>query len=318
MKTQHRVSERLLHYRTLLVIIAITALVWLVWAMSDVQTYPTQVRVEMTGVDKARYAIIKADTMLSIEVESDGFSAMRRYFKLKRHNVRVDMSHAVVSAGHRAVAVHDFIPTLKKQLGLPTSLRVTSGQDSIRLWLAARHSRGFVPKLKDVSFEFTDQCGVYGEPTIYPDTVWLYGSEASLAKIDELYTKPAVVEHISKDDTVRLALEPVWEKYSDLRVSTKRIQLRIPTQQYTEKTFTLPIQLLNGDTNLRVKLYPEQVDVTIWVPIKDHAKISANQLSASIELHKYEDRAQVMIKDFPSYVRVKNIKPEYVQYVIIK
>ena len=318
MVIRHRVRERLLHYRTLLVIIAITALVWFVWAMSDVQTYPTQVRVEMTGLDTARYAVVKADTMLSIDVESDGFSAMRRYFKLKRHEVMVDMTTASGTAGRLGVAVPDFISSLKEQLGLPSALKVTSSQDSIRIWVSARKSRGYVPKLRNVNFKFTNQCGLYGEPKIYPDTVWLYGSEMSLSKVDELFTKAVTVDGISGNDTVILDLEPVWEKYSDLRVSTKQVELRIPTQPYTEKMFKLPIGVENGDTNLRVKLYPEYVDVTIWVPIKEHSKILAEQLEASIVLRRNEDRGQVMIKNFPSSVRVKSITPEYVQYVIIK
>ena len=53
-----------------LVILGITALVWLGVSMAESGEYPMEVRVEMVGYDTIRYAVVSADTVLPLKVTS--------------------------------------------------------------------------------------------------------------------------------------------------------------------------------------------------------------------------------------------------------
>ena len=58
-----------------LVILGLTALVWLGVSMSEERTYPLRVQVVMTGYDTIRYAVVEADTALDVQVKMSGFDA---------------------------------------------------------------------------------------------------------------------------------------------------------------------------------------------------------------------------------------------------
>ena len=44
--------------------------------MSEVREYPVRVKVEMTGFDRRHYAVVEADSMLTLQVEATGFSTL--------------------------------------------------------------------------------------------------------------------------------------------------------------------------------------------------------------------------------------------------
>ena len=55
--------------RNFLVILGLTALVWLAMAMSERKEYNLPVKVKMTGFDTKRYAVVSADTLMMLQVE---------------------------------------------------------------------------------------------------------------------------------------------------------------------------------------------------------------------------------------------------------
>ena len=113
-----------------LVILGLTALVWLGVSMSDVREYPLHVRVEMTGYDTVRYAVVHADTALSLQTEMSGFNvAAMQILGLKR-TVSVEMNDDGL---RRAVALSDINDNLRQQLAAIGVRRINAGRDSLRL-----------------------------------------------------------------------------------------------------------------------------------------------------------------------------------------
>ena len=168
-----------------LVILALTALVWLGVSMADTGEYPMQVRVEMVGYDTVRYAVVSADTVLPLKVTISGFNAFVNSHR--QQHLEVTVPH-----GQNAVAVS----SLEKQLlhEILGAKEVASPVDSLRIVLAPRGQRTFRPRIDDVQFTFTEQCGLYGEPTVTPSEVTLYGPDETLAQIDCLKVAAATMK----------------------------------------------------------------------------------------------------------------------------
>ena len=55
-----------------LVILGITALVWVGVSLSEENDYPVRVRVEYIGYDTVRYALLQADTLLPVQAHISG------------------------------------------------------------------------------------------------------------------------------------------------------------------------------------------------------------------------------------------------------
>lgn len=313
------IRQKLSHYRTLLAILLVTTFVWCVWVMSEDRTYSLDVRVSIEGVDTVQYVVTEYDTIVTLDAESDGFAAVKAYFKSQKIRVPMDFQNSKRGRSDMAIAMSDWLPVVKGTLDLPPALRLASRMDSVRLSYAAREKKGFVPKVKDVQFNFSAHYGLNGVPKILPDTVWLYGSQASLDQIKELCTSPTVVADMDQTGNYTLPLEPVWEQFGDVRTSVSEITMYIPVGEFVEKTFTVPIQMPQTDSSMNVRLYPDQVNVKIMVEKQDYARLEASAIKAGISNDALVgDSLKVIITRFPPYARIKHIEPQYVQYVVIR
>lgn len=309
-------GSRLHDYRIFAIILCLTALVWFCVSMAEVKTFNYPVRVCLEGVDTARYAIVDQDTVLPLELQSTGFSALVRGLA-KNHKVAV----AVDSIGPTlcAVATADCIDAVLAQLGFRGVLTASSAKDSLRVRLSERSSRRYRPSLSEVRFSFAVGYGLCGVPSVEPDEVVLYGSEASLSKIEGIEIAPTVIPDVHANSRYLLPLTPVWNDYPDVHPSVQKVCVSVPVSAYTEKSLVLPLTLVGADTSQHVRLYPDKVEATFWVTNKDYIRLSAEHIVAEVRLDPNADQKTlpVVMAQFPSYARVKHVQPSEVHYVVI-
>lgn len=305
----------MLRQRSFWIILLLSGCVWIVSTLSMQQEYPTDIRIRWTGFDRARYVVAQCDTVLPVVVHSNGFNAIARYFALQRKD------YVLKTQGDTTVVVDEaMLMAMMDTMGFVGVHGITSRSKSVALHLNERHRKAFVPQLRDVEFLFHGHSALAGEPVMKPDTVWLYGSDASLAKINGLYTQAATIGNISSSVNLRLALEPVWRKYPDVRSSTDSVSLSLPVANFTEKEVVVPLHFDCDNKNLNVNVYPPRVVVTLWVPSDRYQEVASDMVEGRVELdsRSMPETLPVMVTRFPSYARIHSIKPENVKYVVIK
>lgn len=295
-----------------LVILGLTALVWLGVSMSETDEYPMRVRIEMTGYDTVRYAVLQADTALEVQVRMSGFNAMLH--DVRHHEPVVEVP---LLEGQNVVAVHTISEQLRETI--VGAKQVSSEVDTLRITLAERSHRTYHPRIDCVNFSFVEQYGLYGEPVVTPSTVVLYGPAEVLDQIKEVRAMPTDLRNIKSTGTFRIPLEPVWEQYVDVHPSCKEVELYLPVEPYVEKVYTVPITVENADSTVDLRLYPQQADVRVWVAQRDLTRepdftVSVNYRDALT----HDGRVVPQLSQFPSYVRLRNVEPQEVQCVIIK
>lgn len=304
----------MLRHRSFWVILFLTAVVWILATMSDSKSYSLHVRVEWEGLDTSRYVVTYADTLLPITVTSNGFYAISRYFAV-RHR-----PYTIAVQADTAIKVDSYLfDDLTRQFAFQGIEQITSPVETLRIQLTERQRRGFVPQLHDVQFLFTEQFGLSGAPIIEPDTVWLYGDTESLNKIQQVVTAPCTISHISDSGYYRIPLAPTWRKYRDLRSSHDSIRILLPVDRFVERTFSVPVAFRSPDASHKARLYPNHVDVTLWVPVRDYDSITADMLQAVVDYDPAITQTElpVLISTFPTATRVKQVTPSALQYVIL-
>ena len=303
-----------------LVILGVTVLVWLGVSMAEEQTYPMQVRVEMTGYDTVRYAMVEADTVLPLQVSMDGFSAFMASLRRTADTLRV-----VVPEGQSAVAVSSLGDRWHRVI--PGARRVTSSVDSLRVVLVQRASRSYRPSIDDVNFTFSEQYGLYGEPTVTPSEVVLYGPEEALAQIDQVRVAAASFGigsgggngAIKASGTYRLPLVPIWKEYADVRPSCSEVEIYLPVEAYVERDYSVPIRVLDADSTVTLRLYPPTATVRAWVAQRDLYREPDFTVAVNYsDVVSGEARIAPRLVEFPAYVRPRNVEPAEVQVVVIK
>ena len=293
-------------------ILGLTAVMWLGVSMTEPTEYPVRVHVEFVGYDTIRYAVVKADTVLTLRVKTDGYRALL-------YSLRGEEPRLVADVGDdgRSIPAGDLYAMLKDQMHGVES--VSGNIDSLRILLDERHHRTFKPRLDRVDFSFADQYGLYGQPTVTPSEITLYGTEESLAGIDNLFVAKASVKDIKTSDTYVLPLEPVWESRVDVKPSCRQVSVYVPVEPYVERDFRVPIVVMGADTSVELKVYPEEAVLHVWVAQRDLQRTPDFTVAidySDVLAHKADLSPRVV--EFPEYVRLRSIEPQKVQCVIIK
>ena len=311
--------------RAFMVVLMTTFLVWFGASMSDEKEYYSTLPVDYIGYDTAQYALVSADTMVTIAIRSNGFRAVGRSFYMPDKRLSVDIGSLIgnmadsVEASHITLRTDKLQEAFVEQLHLPGHATVYATDEKLHLVVAQRRRKAFVPQLRNVDFTFTMGRGVYGEPVITPDTVFLYGSLESLERVEQLTTAPATIANVAESRTYILQLDPVWQRYPDLRVSTPNIQVYVPVEEYTENSYMLPLHFHMADTAMKVRIYPMEVRVSFWVAKKDYSRTRPEDFKAVVTCHSAAfSSARVVLSEFPDYVRIKSISPDTAQVLIIK
>lgn len=281
-------------------------------SMSEVRDYQDQLQIMWTGVDTARYAITYSDSVLQITYKSDCFQA------IKRHRQFLKSDFVISVQGDTTIRVgQSLFDLIASQYNIKDFTDVYSATETLRYAVSKRDSKAFVPKLRNVEFHFAEQLGVSGQPILEPDTVWLYGSPSSLARISDIYTAATIIDHISDSGYYAIPLEPVWKSYPDLSCSHDVLRLYVPVERFAEVVVKVPVEIRSNAPQGTLHLYPNQVEVTAWVTMDSYNKLDAADFQATVDfdISQSGQRLPVKLTRFPSQVRIKHVKPAELEYV---
>lgn len=295
-----------------LVILGLTALVWLGVSLGVKSEYTLPVRIEYSGHDTVRYAIVHADTICTLRVESTGYEALLRSIFDERPVVHINLGE-----GRRAIGADEVCSLARQQL---RGIRNAEAEvDSLRIVLVPRACRTYRPLLDKVTFNFAEQYGLYGQPTLEPAEVTLYGPEEDLDRIDEVHLAPVTIDGIDASATYRLALQPIWTEYTDVHPSCTEVRVHVPVEAYIERQYTVPITVTGADTSVLLRLYPEQVTLSVWVAQRDMDRTPEFEVTIPYaDILTHGDRLSPQLTQFPDYLRPRSLQPAEVQCVVIR
>ena len=309
--------------RNFLYVLIVIAIVWMISNMSEQRVYREHYSVVYDGVDTLRYTYTQRDSILDIDVSCNGFRAMRRSLN-GNHTLHIDIAQLLKGKASNETKrielnTKEFVETIHSQIDIINVAKAEIVTDQLKVELKARHRKGFVPDISKVVFLFDGMLGISGEPTVQPDTVWLYGSQESLDKIETLEAQSQFQLKVKRGGTYDIPLEPVWQQYPDLRISHAKVRMTLPVEKFVEDTVTVALSYATPDEAKRIHLYPAEVTIHYMVPQKNYSSINADKFKArALPDGDNDTRMKVVVEQFPAEVRIKEIIPNEVQYIVIK
>lgn len=317
------IRQKLKQSRAFFFAIVAVAIVWVVTAMAEVKRFRESYIVEYDNVDTAKYAILHIDSVLTIDISSNGFSTFSRQKKGHDKTIHLDLANLIEqhkddSLFSITLRTEEYLDIIKSQLDMRGVSEVSLVSEQLKVSYALRERKAFLPDISNVTFNFDKMVGLNGEPRLTPDSVYLYGSRESLSKVEAIAAKEQTINDIKESREYQIVLDDSWQKYSDLRISTNEVTLFIPVEKFVEKSMTLPITLTDKDDNTQWNLYPAEVTVNLLVP---ESKIESLDLSKCVVTASTKEctdnHLTPQLTKFPSCVRLKSITPEKIQYIII-
>lgn len=296
---------------TFLLFVALATAMWYFHAMNSVRNTTVPVLVSYTGVPGtiAFGGDGLPDTVM-IEVRDAG-ARLQGYLR-ESQRLTIDLNPYI--RGEKGT-IH--IPSDALRRSLSDNLQGTSRLISIMPEEIT--CPYFTEKEKTVSIilesqlELANEFQMVGEPTLNHTRVKVFGSDRALDTLTAIHTEMLTLSELSDTIDVRVALAIP----KGLRAERDTIGVRIIAERFTEKKFTLPLRVEGVPEGYRIRLFPNQVEVTLRVGMSHFAQVSEQDVRAVCTYTtERTDKLDVNLRYTNSFITTAWVYPATVEFLL--
>lgn len=151
--------------------------------------------------------------------------------------------------------------------------------------------------------------------TFIPETVMAYGSQQSLDKLKGAMTEYTVFKNLKATSQLPVKINSV----EGVKFIPSQVDIYIPIQEYTERTFEIPITAVHVPGKLDVKFFPSRANVIFSVTLEEYKKIVPEDFSIELDYRKFhsneDGRVDIELTKSPSSVINPRISPSSVEFL---
>ena len=151
---------------------------------------------------------------------------------------------------------------------------------------------------------------------IEPAQVEVYGSKNTLDTLHEIQTVPINYTDIDKNWTVSADLQVP----EGIRLSVDRVELSVTIEEYTEKTFELPVICFNIPANRKVHFFPSSVELGVKVGLSKYSQLSKTYFEIAVNyndlIEKKTANCSLTLTRKPIWLENYRITPNVIEFLI--
>ncbi|MCB0639372.1 MAG: hypothetical protein KDC54_22255 [Lewinella sp.] len=172
-----------------------------------------------------------------------------------------------------------------------------------------------VPRL--LSFAADHQAA--GPLEVMPDSVLLDGPASQVSSYSFWLTDTLVLEELATDFEGAV---PLQAPPPTLRLNPHTVQLRLPVEQFTEKSLFVPVTILNPPTD-SIRVFPDRVKLTCVVGLHRYDSLSSTDFTlvadlASARLDAGKHTATIELTRQPDYVHRVNLARRSIEFFLVQ
>lgn len=176
-----------------------------------------------------------------------------------------------------------------------------------------RQEEKVVPVRLQTQWTLAPQYQMVGTPRIEPQEVHVYGSKKDIRDIHAIATDSILLQNLR--DTVRYVAK--LQTPEQVRISPTSVVVHFTTEQFTEKSFSLPVHVKGAPEGESLRLFPQEVDVRVRVGMSHFAEVNADDFVAVCHFPKQEQASiPVEIEHHNPYVTGVRVTPGALEYII--
>ena len=288
---------------------------WLFLALN--KKYPYTVQTELLYKDEPQGKAFKAlqpDTV-DLKVEGTGWQLLFARLRIKPPSVTVSLQKL---NSRSYVVFSDQLNQINGQL--ETSQKVISVKPDTLYFDFSRRTNKRVPLKLISKLSFTPQYGISQKIELSPPYVNISGPHEELQKIHIWHTDSLKLDDIKSSINTRINI--LKNPISNVSIYPTNVGVKIPVDEFTEKTIEVPLSILNNKEYYDVKLYPKKVKITLMVALSNFAKTNEDELKAAVNLNEWKvlkhNKLSVKITKLPEFSKLVSISPSNVDFIIEK
>lgn len=309
------------HFYIFLLCLGISIFIWLMIKLSSDYYANLSYKIEYTNIPVDQLLAPGADSLLSINIEAQGFKLFSLKYLRTDPTIEIDLRKKGIHKNRYTYGYYILASTLRNKLEQELKLTDESFSiypDTLNFILEELMTK-YVAVKPEINFRLRKQHQLKGEIRIQPDSILVSGIPSVLDTLSFVRTQARQLGEIDKSMSFQLGLE----NFSDdkkIKLGKDTVRIEIPVVKYTETSLKIPIDKPEG-MNEKVKFFPAQVEVFFLVSLNDYDKIDQDMFTAGTESIKDihgKNTLQVILTHTPNFVKVIRIKPEKVEFIILK
>lgn len=288
---------------------------WLFLALNNKYVYTAKtVLVYKNFPQKKAFHPLQSDTV-DLLVEGTGWQLLFARLRVNPPSINISLDKL---NNRNYILFSEQLYSVNSQL--ETSQKIISVRPDTLYFDFSKRTVKRVPVKLVSNLTFARQFGISDDIEFSPDYVTVSGPQEELEKIREWKTDTLKLQDIQRASVSRLAMKPNLQKNVNIFPST--IEVKLPVDEFTEKTLEIPLKVLNNNEYYNVKLYPKKVKITFMVALSSYQQVNEDFIEAAVDLNewKLQKHHQLSIKltRFPDYCKRVKIVPEKIDFIIEK
>ncbi|MBK0382952.1 YbbR-like domain-containing protein [Pedobacter sp. SD-b] len=177
-----------------------------------------------------------------------------------------------------------------------------------------------VPIKLVTKLSFIKQFGQSNQVVLDPKEVTVTGPQKELDKITYWPTDTLDKNKVNVDIIQNVSLKQPDE--NNISVFPSQTLAKIPIEEFTEKTFKIPVKVINNKEYYNIKLIPEKVKIVFMVPLSAYANVNESDFVATVDFNLWKnDKMQqlpIVIEKKKPFLKFRRVEPNQIDFFIRK
>jgi len=300
---------------SLLACLLLAIAAWLFMALNNKYVYTAKTVLIYKNFPQNRaFHPLQSDTV-DLQVEGTGWQLLFARLRINPQSISVSLNQLNTKD---FVVFSDQLYNINKQL--ESTQKVISVKPDTLYFDFTKRTVKKVPVKLNQKIDFVKQYGVASEIILNPKYVMVTGPKEELEKIVSLPTDTLKLNKVQNSTTVRVNMQHSTHK--NINILPSIIEVKLPVDEFTEKTLEIPLKIINNRNYSNIRLYPKKVKVTFLVALSYFQQVDEDFITAIVDADEWSalhhSKFTVKLTEFPDYCKLVKISPSKVDFVVEK
>ena len=288
---------------------------WLFLSLNNKYVYTAKtVLVYRNFPQKKAFHPLQSDTV-DLQVEGTGWQLLFARLRVNPQSISISLDKL---NNRDYILFSEQLYNVNKQL--ETSQKIISVRPDTLYFDFSKRTVKKVPVKLITNFSYTQQYGVSDDIEITPNYVTVSGPQQDIEQIREWKTDTLSLQQIQNTTVTRVAM--TQNRLKNVNIFPASVEVKVPVDEFTEKTIEVPLKVLNNSEYYTIKLYPKKVKVTFLVALSSYQQVNEDFIEAAVDVNEWKqlkhNRLSVKLTRFPDYCKLVKTVPEKIDFIIEK
>ncbi|MBW2938389.1 hypothetical protein KXJ69_09745 [Aureisphaera sp. CAU 1614] len=252
---------------------------------------------------------------ITFDVSGNGFQLLSH--KLRKTSLKIDVSAYYKEEDSIIVLpLQDIQKLILKQLNLSDIKNISETELMLHL---DKNASKRIPISLQSHISFKDGYFQKGKIKIMPDSVDISGPSEEIDTITFIPTQLFKRKDVSKGLTETINL--IKPQNKKVVLNPKSVSIRIEAEEFSQMTMEIPVEVINLTEGTELKLFPESIEITFDVSIKDFGNLTIDDFKIICDFSERIEEGSFMIPKLikhPENLQHLELETKKVEFLIFK